>query len=111
MSLGVFSLVDQEKGEPTMYFQLAVDKEGTIAGTYHNTSSEKSLPVQGSVDKETQRAVWSVGDKKTTVVETGIYNLTQDEAPAVIHFGNDRQQTWLLVRLEDPEASSDAPSE
>jgi hypothetical protein len=90
-----------------MYFQLAVDKQGTIAGTYYNTSTDKSLPVQGSVDKKTQRAAWTVGDKKTTVVETGVYNLTQDEAPAVIHFGNQRQQTWLLVRLEDPEPGSD----
>lgn len=107
MSLGVFALVDEEKGEPTMFFQLAVSKDGTIAGTYNNTSTEQSIPVQGSVDKETQRAAWSVGDKKNTVVETGIYNLTQDEAPAVLHFGNERQQTWLLVRLEDAEAGSD----
>ena len=33
MSLGVFALSHEEKGEPTMFFQLAVAKDGTIAGT------------------------------------------------------------------------------
>jgi len=33
------------------------------------------------------------------VIETGVYNLTKDEAPALIHFGKDRTEQWLLVRL------------
>jgi hypothetical protein len=28
-----------------------------------------------------------VGDNKTTVVETGLYNLTKPDAPALIHYG------------------------
>jgi hypothetical protein len=36
------------------------------------------------------------GKNKTTVCETGIYNLTQDEAPALIHLGKDKTQQWLL---------------
>lgn len=35
--------------------------------------------------------------------ETGISNLTKDEAPALIHFADGQTQKWLLVRLEDPE--------
>ena len=59
-------------------------------------------PVQGAVDKQTQRVAWTVGDNKTTVGEAGLYNLTQDEAPAVIHIGSDKVQQWLLVRLAQP---------
>ena len=33
------------------------------------------------------------------------YNLTKDEAPALIHFGSDRTEQWLLVRLKNPDAS------
>ena len=104
MSLGVFALADQEDGDPTMFFQLAVAKDGTIAGTYYNTQSEQTLPVQGAVDAETQRAAWTIGDNSETVFETGIYNLTQDETAVLIHFTQEqRDETWLLVRMDEPD--------
>lgn len=102
MPLGVFALVHEEEGESDLFFQLAISKDGTISGTYHNTTTDETRPVQGSVDKQTQRAAWTVGDKKNTVVETGIYNLTQEETPVLIHFGDQQTQTWLMVRLEEP---------
>lgn len=104
MSLGVFALADEESGDATMYLQLAVSHDGLISGTYQNTTTDQTLPVEGSVDKETQRAAWSIGDNRDTVMETGIYNLTQDETPVLIHFGNQQTQTWLMVRLEEPES-------
>ena len=56
------------------------------------------------MEQQTQGAAWTVGDKKSTVVETGIYNLTQDETPVLVHFGNQQTQTWLMVRVEEPES-------
>jgi hypothetical protein len=102
MSLGVFALTHEEKGDPVVFFQLAVDKDGVIAGTYHNTVSGVTKNVQGMVDKKTQRAAWYVEDKPETVVETGIYNLTQNETQVLIHFGTKDTQTWLLVRMDEP---------
>jgi len=103
MSLGVFALTHEEKGDPVVFFQLAVDKEGIIAGTYHNSISDVTKNVQGKVDKKSQRAAWYVEGKPDTVVETGIYNLTQNETEVLIHFGSESTQTWLLVRLDEPE--------
>ncbi len=103
MPLGTFALTHDEKGEADMLLQLTVSKEGIIAGTYFNTLTDSSLPVEGMVDQETQRAAWTIGNKKTTVLETGIYNLTQDEAAVLVHFGQDRTQQWLMVRLDPPE--------
>jgi hypothetical protein len=37
------------------------------------------------------------------VVEAGLQNLTQDVASCLVHFGTDTTQTWLLVRLKQPE--------
>lgn len=111
MPLGVFALIDEDQedqDDPTMYLQLAVSKEGIIAGTYTNTVTDSAQPVEGMVDKKTQRAAWTIGDKKNTVLETGIYNLTQDETSVLVHFGKERTQTWLMVRLEEPE-SEQAP--
>ena len=55
-----------------------------------------------SYDKETQKAAFRFGNNKTTVIETGAYNLTQDVASCFIRFGAGPPQTWLIVRLPAP---------
>ena len=87
--------------------QLAVNKSGAVAGNYSDVISGTTIPIQGAVDKQTQRLAWTVGDNKTTVGETGIYNLTKDESPALIHIGKDKTQQWTLVRLKQPEQAGD----
>ncbi len=56
----------------------------------------------GSVDKKTQRAAWTVADRKTPVYEAGIANLTGDETAMLVHFGRDNAQQFTLVRIEQP---------
>jgi hypothetical protein len=75
---------------------------GIIRGNYTDTSKNESLLVHGSVDKKTQRVAFTVGDDKSRVLETGLYNLTKPDAPALIHFGNDRTEQWLLVGVQKP---------
>ena len=87
-----------------MYFQLAIHKSGTIAGTYINSSTDATQEVEGAVDQQTQRAAWAVGGQDWPIVETGISSLTMDQAPALMHFADGQTQQWLMVRLEDPEA-------
>jgi hypothetical protein len=103
MPLGVFALVQNDQSEPHYVIQLAVDKAGTLGGNYSDLVSGTTLPIHGAVDRRTQRVAWTVGNNKNTVGETGLYNLTQDEAPALIHIGNHKTQQWLLVRLKQPE--------
>jgi hypothetical protein len=107
MPLGVFALVQSDQEEPTMFLQLAVSKEGIIGGTYQNTTTDSAQSVEGMVDKNTQRAAWTIGENKNTVLETGVYGLTQDETPVQVHFGDDRTQQWLMVRLEEPPAEEE----
>lgn len=33
-------------------------------------------------------------------MDTGLYNLTKDEAPLLVHSGKDSTQNWLMVRLK-----------
>jgi hypothetical protein len=80
--------------------QLAVNKDGVLRGNYTNTVTKQTSPIHGSVDKKTQRAAWTVGDNKDTVIETGVSNLTKDEAPALIHHGADKTEQWVLVRMK-----------
>lgn len=105
MPLGVFAITTDGKpndADPTMYLQLAVSKQGVLSGTLQNTATDAVQTIEGMVDKETQRAAWTVTGKTTPIMETGISNLTQDTAPALVHFADGSTQQWLLVRLDKP---------
>ncbi len=104
MPLGTFGLVRKEESDPAYVIQLAVDKSGAVAGNYCDMLTDQNLPVHGAVDQQTQKLAWTVGDKTKVVGEVGLYNLTQNEAPALIHIGKDKTQQWLLVRLKQPDA-------
>ncbi len=106
LPLGVFALTESDKTTSDVSIQLAVNKQGVIRGNSTDTVTNKNQVVQGSVDKQTQRVAFTVGDNTTNVVETGLYNLTKDEAPCLIHFGKDKTEQWLLVRLHKPDAAS-----
>jgi hypothetical protein len=100
MPLGVFAMVAGDEETSSNIFQLAMNKEGVIRGTYYNALTDTSEAVYGSVDKKTQRAAWMVGDKKAPVYEAGISNLTKDETTMMVHFSKDRSQQLTLVRIE-----------
>ena len=105
MPLGVFAITTDGKpsdADPTMYLQLAVSKQGVISGTLQNTATDTAQSIEGMVDKETQRAAWTVAGKERPIMETGISNLTQDTRPALVHFADGTTQQWLLVRLDKP---------
>ena len=105
MSLGVFAVTQdgQSTGDPTIFLQLAISKEGVIGGTVHNSATDKTAEIEGMVDKESQRAAWVVSGKTSPIMETGIVNLTEDTTPALLHFSDGQTQQWLLIRLEEPE--------
>ncbi len=100
--LGVFALVRGEEQTSDKMFQLAVNKRGVIRGNYYDAFADNTLPVYGSVDKKTQRAAWSVGEKQDVVFEAGIANLTRDETPILVHYAKDNTQQFTLVRVEQP---------
>jgi hypothetical protein len=105
LPLGIFGLVAGDSQTPTLTFQLAVDKEGTIRGNSSNQYGDV-LPIQGAVDKRTQRACWTVGTDKSTVYDTGLDNLTKSESPILVHTGPKHTQQELLVRLNRPAAQA-----
>ena len=101
-ALGVFGLVQGDDTTANDLFQLGINKQGVIRGNYYNALSETTLPVYGSVDQQTQRAAWSIGDKQDVVYEAGLSNLTQEATPCLVHFGKEKTQQLTLVRIEQP---------
>jgi hypothetical protein len=81
-----------------------VSKDGVIKGTYFDTRTNTARPIKGMVDKDSQRVAWSFADGKNTdlIMETGLYNLTQDQTEALVHLGRNMTEKWLMVRLQEP---------
>jgi hypothetical protein len=102
LSLGVFAMIQGDRTDSNDLFQLAVNKAGTIRGNFYNALTDAALPVYGAVDKNTQRAAWTVGDNKEPIYEAGFANLTKSETTMMVHFGKGRSQQWTLIRVETP---------
>ncbi len=100
MTLGVYGMVQGDETTATQIFQIKLNKQGVIRGEYYNATTDQTEKISGSVDKKTQRAAWTVGDRKTPVYEAGAANLTKEETTMMVHFSKDRSQQWTLVRIE-----------
>jgi hypothetical protein len=97
--VGVFALVRNETQHPQLIVQMAVNQQGILRGNYTDEATDHTLPIHGSVDIQTQRVAFTVGDNRNSVLEAGLGNLMEGAAPALIH-KNGKTDHWLLVRLK-----------
>jgi hypothetical protein len=102
LPLGVFGLMPSGQTNPEMIFQLAVNKQGLVQGNYYDQIADSTVRVHGAVSKKNQRVAWQVGNNKNLVIETGLYNLTLDQSTALVHFGADKTEQFVLVRVKQP---------
>jgi hypothetical protein len=103
LPLGVFAVVEGNATTSGDIFQLAVNQQGVIRGNYHNVKSNQVDKITGSVDKQSQRAAWTIGDDKTPVYEAGIANLTKDATPILVHLADNQVHQVSLIRLPPPQ--------
>jgi hypothetical protein len=102
--MGVFAMAKDGETSSNDVFQLAINKDGIVRGNYYDAVTDKTTPVKGALDKDSQRVAWSVDGSPDTVYETGLYNLTQDESSMLVHYGKDRTDQFNLFRLPDPDS-------
>jgi hypothetical protein len=107
LPLGVFAVTREGQPEAKLMVQLAVTQEGVVGGTVHDQAVGLTYQVEGTVEKDTQRAVWSYTNDKNQriIMETSVFNLTQPEATGLVHYGPEDIQVIELVRLEAPEGA------
>ncbi len=110
MPLGTFAVAtSQNDKNPERVAQLAYDnKQGLISGTIFNKQSGNLYTIQGKVDPQTQRVAFSIGKDPNTVMETGLYNLTQNTTPVLVHFGPEQTATYVFARLPEPKEGEQA---
>jgi hypothetical protein len=88
---------------------LAVNPQGVIRGNYHKISTDDVESLSGSVDKQSQRAAWTIGSDQAPVYEAGIANLTKNETPILVHTADGQSRQLTLIRLEQPAENANGP--
>lgn len=103
LPLGVFAVAQSASAAAyaNRFIQLAINKNGEIAGVLYNSSTDAAQDLTGMVDQSSQKAYWSLASRTASpIASTGIYNLTEDQTPINVHFSDGSDQTWTLVRLQ-----------
>ncbi|MCR4413142.1 MAG: hypothetical protein NUV77_12040 [Thermoguttaceae bacterium] len=103
MPLGVFGAIAPGQTSPDKLLQLAVNKAGVVRGNLQDTLSDTAVQLQGTVEKDTQRVAFSPASNPAVVIECGLWNLTQDSLPVLVHFDAKRTEQRTLVRMEAPQ--------
>jgi len=101
LPLGVFALTSNESNaaQAVMFFQLTVNKVGTISGAYYNQATDQVYPIEGIIDKSTQKAIWKISQgNNSPIFETEAYNLTLSTTSVGVNFNNN-VQNWMMVRM------------
>jgi hypothetical protein len=101
LPLGVFALAPQSQKEATAMLQISISKSGAVRGSYFDVVSDEGHPVQGAIDKKTQRMAFTVSNGKT-VFETQLTDLTQASGEVSLHFPDGTAADWNLVRYDAP---------
>lgn len=104
--IGVFAAAQDVAQAPysNMFVQLAMNKKGEIAGSYYNSATDEVHPLDGTIAKSSQVVAWNVSDNPSSpLMQTGLYNLTQDVTPVQVSFPDDTTQTWYLVKMQPPQ--------
>lgn len=109
MSMGTFAVTadgNQEKSD--RFLMLATDKKGHIRGNLINEETHQTTEVHGALDPKTQRVAFKLKGNDEVVAECGLWNLTQETVPLLVHIGRDRTEERTLVRLNEEDANDAA---
>jgi len=99
LSLGTFALFRDDGATDTgLIFQLATNKAGQIRGNLVN-QDDGVWQVFGAVDTQTQRVALRLADDDELIYECGLWNLTQDTVPMLVHFDAETTEPRTLIRL------------
>ena len=102
MSLGVFGLAKPGQPETSIFVQLAVNREGEVAGESYDPKTKRKQPLVGSVDRKTDRVFWTMGADTATVMETELDGLSRAESQVVVHYGDGRSETYTMSPVFTP---------
>jgi hypothetical protein len=98
--LGVYSLMAGPDDLGTRMVQLAVDRNGQIAGNYYDLITNSNYSVSGDISRQSQRVAWLLNKNRGIRFRTHISQLMQPYGMMTVRMPGGEQQ-WQFVRLED----------
>jgi hypothetical protein len=108
MPMGTFALLDDEtQTDSTKVLQLATNKSGQLRGNYVDESTGVAKQIRGAVDPKSQRVAFQFDGDEKTVMECGLWNLTQDSVPLLIHLDDTKTEQKTLIRLVNAEEETE----
>lgn len=99
LQLGVYA-VTSISGEPTSrHLQLAVNRQGELAGVYYDTITGQSQNIVGAIDQSTQIAQWQLESNSGVTFRAALDDLTQPDGTIQVVQGTNTQE-WRIARQE-----------
>ncbi len=98
--LGVYSLMAGPDDVGTRVLQLAVDRRGRINGNYFDMITDSDHSVSGVIQRQTQRAEWSLNQNQNVRFRASIVRLLQPYGSLTVQLPGGEQR-WQFVRLEN----------
>lgn len=105
LPLGVFALVPRGQTAATLLAAVALDKSGTVRGSYLDLPTGVSGPLAGALDQDKQLVAWQTASNPTTVVQTGLSSFTRDLATVLAHSEDGWTRILHSLRLRQPPAA------
>ncbi|HUT95235.1 MAG TPA: TIGR03067 domain-containing protein [Thermoguttaceae bacterium] len=102
MSLGVFGLAKPGQPEASVLVQLAVSREGEVAGETYDPKNKRRQTLVGSIDRKADRVFWTMGADTATVMETELGSLSRAEGQVVVHYEDGRSETYTMSPVFAP---------
>ncbi|QGJ69002.1 Hypothetical protein PBC10988_6670 [Planctomycetales bacterium 10988] len=99
MSLGVYALSPPNSSDSDQLLQIYLNQNGQVTGTYLDLTADTSMPFQGSVDKETQRVAWKLGETAPIYFESTLAQLTQPQSPVTLYIDSREPEIWMMVQI------------
>ena len=110
-ALGVFALAEPGQKDSNMLLQLAINQKGIVRGNYTNQLTNENSQIYGALDKKTQRISWTIGANNSTVFDTSLSDLVNDDSQVLVHYGPTNTRTMALIRLPAPSSSDSGGSQ
>ncbi|MGL4595269.1 MAG: hypothetical protein ACRCUY_11105 [Thermoguttaceae bacterium] len=81
--------------------QLATNKLGQICGNLVDDETGNVEPLLGAVDSKTQRVAFRSENDSAVIFECGLWNLTQNTVPLLVHFSEEQVGQYTMIRLTE----------
>ena len=102
--MGTFAIfANSGETDTGQIIQLAASNAGEFRGNLVDEANDEVWQIYGALDPETQRVALRFEGDDYLVLECGLWNLTQETLPLLIHHGEENSEVLTLIRLTQQE--------